>query len=302
MSNQQPVLLAIVGDSAAGKTTMSAGIAKVIGEDQVTVIGSDDYHRYGRKMRAELDITPLNPECNHLDILAQHLTCLREGHPILKPVYNHSYGELDAPVYVEPRQFVIVEGLLGFYTRQLRNLFDVRVFLDPPLSLRTRWKVKRDVAERGYTEPEVIAAMRAREHDSKTHIAPQRSHADLVVVFSEPTGADGDDRHLDVTLVLRPTLAQPNLEAISTVTQPSPIRHRLGRDEGRPVDILAIDGTIDADRAREVEEAFFHHFGLGRGDLPPDMGRVNGGHSDPLALTQLLIASHMLSARRLVML
>ena len=70
------VMLGIVGDSAAGKTTLSRGIERVLGEDKVTHICVDDYHRYDRRQRAERNITPLNPDCNYMDIMAQHLAHL----------------------------------------------------------------------------------------------------------------------------------------------------------------------------------------------------------------------------------
>ena len=64
-------MLGIVGDSGSGKTTITRGIVRVIGEDQITAFCTDDYHRYDRKQRAERNITPLHPDCNHLASLAR---------------------------------------------------------------------------------------------------------------------------------------------------------------------------------------------------------------------------------------
>lgn len=77
----RPVILSIVGDSAAGKTTISGGLVDILGEEQVTHVGTDDYHKYDREQRKERDITPLHPDCNHMDIIAQHLALLRENDP-----------------------------------------------------------------------------------------------------------------------------------------------------------------------------------------------------------------------------
>src|ERR1700758_831744 len=96
----RPVMLGIVGDSGSGKTTITRGLVRVLGEDQVTHFCTDDYHRYDRVQRAERGITPLHPDCNYLDILAQHLQLLRRGEPILKPVYVHRDGTFGPPVYV----------------------------------------------------------------------------------------------------------------------------------------------------------------------------------------------------------
>ena len=109
--SERPIILGVVGDSAAGKTTLTKGIAQVFGEENVTVICTDDYHRYDRKQRAEIGISALHPDCNYLDIIEQHLDLLRQGQAILKPIYNHSTGAFDPPEYVKPRKYVIVEVL-----------------------------------------------------------------------------------------------------------------------------------------------------------------------------------------------
>lgn len=148
----RPIILGIVGDSAAGKTTLTKGIAQVLGPENVTLICTDDYHRYDRTQRAEIGITALHPDCNYLDIMQQHLSLLRTGQPILKPNYSHKTGTFEAPVYIKPAKFVIIEGLLGYSTRSARDCYDVKVYLAPPESLRAKWKVKRDTQKRGYTE------------------------------------------------------------------------------------------------------------------------------------------------------
>ena len=145
------MILGIVGDSAAGKTTLTSGIAAILGPDRVACICSDDYHRYSRAERARLELTALDPAANHLDIFEQHLRLLRQGQPVLKPVYDHRDGTLAAPQYVQPRPYMIVEGLLGYHSRAMRECYDVKLFLEPAEELRVRWKTQRDTAKRGYT-------------------------------------------------------------------------------------------------------------------------------------------------------
>ncbi|HWE80242.1 MAG TPA: hypothetical protein VG265_01210, partial [Gaiellaceae bacterium] len=82
------IILGVVGDSAAGKTTLTRGLVRVLGEDNVTHVCVDDYHRYDRRQRAERGITPLDPECNYMDMMAQHIGHMRNAEPILKPVYQ----------------------------------------------------------------------------------------------------------------------------------------------------------------------------------------------------------------------
>ena len=185
---QRPILLGIVGDSAAGKTTITKGLTQLLGPERVSHVCTDDYHKYDRQERARLNITPLHPDCNYLDILELHLERAHYGQSMLKPVYDHSTGSLVRPEYVEPREFVIVEGLHGFHSATLRQFYDVKVYLDPPEDLRYVWKIKRDTTKRGYTAEQVRAEMARRESDSREFIRPQREFADIVVQFSPDPG------------------------------------------------------------------------------------------------------------------
>lgn len=303
--SHRPIVLGIVGDSAAGKTTLTKGIAQVLGEDSVTVICTDDYHRYDRQQRAELGISALHPDCNYLDIIEQHLSLLRNGQPILKPIYNHSTGSFDPPEYIKPGRFVIVEGLLGYSTRPMRESYDVKAYLAPPEDLRATWKIKRDTRKRGYTEEQVIDQIRKREPDSEAFIRPQRQWADVVVTFYPSNGGTPqDDLLLNVRLVLRPTIPHPDLSKILPAHD-SAIRLGLDRDMGKPADLLEIDGHASAEQVRELERMLCNevpHLGQFCSlDGNQNIGKVVGTtgetlQSYPLALTQLLITYHMLKA------
>jgi len=304
MNKQRPIVLGIVGDSAAGKSTITRGLTRLLGPDRVTHICTDDYHKYDRQERARLKITPLHPDCNYLDILELHLERAHYGQVMLKPVYDHSTGSLVRPEYLQPRQFVIVEGLLGFHTAAMRQFYDVKVFLDPPEDLRRGWKIKRDTTKRGYTPEQVLAEMERREADSRDFIRPQRQYADIVIRFYPDchAGADPADSHLNVHLVLRPTIPHPDLSYLCGHgrNRASGIRLELGRDNGRPVDFLEVDGNVSREHAAELEETIWNHLP----DLQPlrgdQFGDYNDGsivqHSDPLALTQMLITYHLLRA------
>ncbi|MGG6293996.1 phosphoribulokinase [Leptolyngbya sp. AN02str] len=306
----RPIILGIVGDSAAGKTTLTRGIAQVLGEDDVTIICTDDYHRYDRQQRAEKKISALHPDCNYLDIIQQHLSLLRTGQPILKPIYNHHSGTFDPPEYIHPSKFVIVEGLLGYSTRGMRDSYDVKVYLAPPEDLRSTWKIKRDTRKRGYTEEQVIEQLRQRESDSEKFIRPQRQWADVVVTFYPANnGSEHDDLLLNVSLVLRPTIPHPEFSALlgdkTDGHLGSAVRLELDRDMGKPVDVLEIDGHATADQVLELERMLCNEVPyLGKFcslEGNTSIGKVVGTtgetlQSYPLAITQLLITYHMLKA------
>ena len=304
MTKRRPIVLGIVGDSAAGKTTITRGLVELLGEDRVTHICADDYHKYDRTERARLKVTPLHPDCNYLDILELHLERAHYGQPMLKPVYDHSTGSLVRPEYLVPSEFVIVEGLLGFHTEVMRQFYDVKVFLDPPEDLRQLWKIKRDTAKRGYTTEQVLAEMEKRESDSQNFIRPQREFADIVVQFYTGGGVRSDqaDSHLNVQLVLRPTIPHPDLSYLfeQDRSKASGVRLALGRDNGRPVDFLEVDGDVSREHAAELEDTMWKHLPDLRPLRADQFGDYNYGtevrHSDSLALTQLLITYHLLRA------
>jgi phosphoribulokinase len=292
----RPIILGIVGDSASGKTTLSKGLVRLLGEEVVTHICTDDYHKYDRKQRAERGITPLDPDCNYLDIMASHLRCLRDGHPILKPVYQHHNGTFGPLVYVEPDAFAVVEGLLGYYTPEMREAYDVRVFLDPPESLRRQWKVDRDCSRRGYTTDQVLDDLDRREPDSMAYIRPQRVHADMVVC-RQPS-AD-DPFVLDAVLTLRDSLGHPDL---APFVDGDGGAFTMSERNGERV--LHIPGTLERERAAEIEEAIWDRMRFAshlRSDILGEFTVGNDVHrSESLALVQLLILYHLTMARATV--
>lgn len=298
----RPIILGIVGDSAAGKTTLTSGLSQILGPDKVATMCTDDYHRYSRRERAENGISALDPGANYIDILEQHVHALRRGEAILKPVYNHDGGTLDAPEYMEPKEYIILEGLLGYSTRALRDCYDVKVYLEPQEDLRVKWKIQRDTGKRGYTVRQVKESLKHRMDKSISFIQPQRTFADIVVTFYPPAGnAKETGAGLNVRHILRPTLPHPDLTPILEAGARNGFRLELARDvDGKPVDVLDISGEINDKRAKAMEDLLW--------DLIPEAGhlRENVGKftddknkrtlSHPLELSQLLITYQMVKA------
>jgi phosphoribulokinase len=296
----RPVMLAIAGDSAAGKTTLTGGLVEALGELGVTSICVDDYHRYDRAERQTLLFTPLHPACNYIRIMEQHLQLLATGEPILKPVYNHDGGTLERPVLLEPSQSVIIEGLLPLHSRMARACFDLSVYLDPPEEIRRAWKVKRDTRDRRYTEDQVLAELDKREPESAAFIRPQRRWADIVVRFA-PIAERGDSERslLSAMVLLRPTAPHPDLIGILAEETREAIHVKLVRDEdGKPVDALHIHAYATEGATRRVKEAIWASLRIDR-DMPEHLGEVEPGvRSEPLAVVQLILLYHLLLARR----
>ena len=298
MPANRPIMLGVVGDSAAGKTTITRGLVRVLGERRVTHIAGDDYHRYDRQQRAARSITPLHPDCNYLDVMEQDLAHVRAGRSILKPVYQHKDGTFGPPVYVTPTEFMVVEGLLGYHTQELRDVFDVRVFLAPPEELRRQWKVQRDCTRRGYTTDQVLEELDRREADSLSFIRPQQRWADIVVCF-EPRRQGADQEHLDAKLTLRHGLPHPDLTSlVSSGAQ------GLRVVDGEQECAVFIPGAIGKDAAAEVEQAIWDLMPFASHLRSERLGEFTIGtllqRSHSLAIVQVLILYHLVAARATV--
>jgi phosphoribulokinase len=269
---------------------------RVLGEDNVTHVCVDDYHRYDRRQRAERSITPLDPECNYMDMMAQHLAHMRAAEPILKPVYQHQDGTFGPLVRVDAKRFSVIEGLLGYYTEDLRRLFDVKIYLAPPEELRRKWKVQRDCSRRGYTTDQVLSELDKREPDSDAFIRPQKAHADIIVSFLP--NAAGDQEHLDAELVLRPSLRHPDFRSVLDGEADAAGGIRITEEGG---DIhLHIPGRLDRERAAAIEEMIWGGLHFASHLRPERLGEFTIGtdlhRSESLALIQLLILHHLFTA------
>ena len=258
----------IAGDSGSGKTTISRGIRRILGEEMVATFSMDDYHSLDRKQRKERNITPLHPAANHLDLLADHLEALRRGEGINKPVYDHSIGAVRGTVPFGPAPVIIVEGLHPLYTERLRNLIDFKIFVDPSRSVKRLWKVRRDVGERGYDPAQVMAEILQREPDYKLYVDIQKIYAEIVIKiqdsrFIQTSLQEGPKIDWYSVRLIMQILDQPVSEVGLTIDL-SKILHRsehefsieFQRDDyyGKNVGIMTVDGEIHQSMIASLEK------------------------------------------------
>ncbi|MDP9266333.1 MAG: phosphoribulokinase [Chloroflexota bacterium] len=305
-ASARPVMVAVGGDSGTGKTTLTRGLVEIFGEENVVNICLDDYHLHDRAGRAALGVTALDPAANNIDLMQEQIWLLRRGESVVKPVYDHGTGTFGEPEESRPGPIVLIRGLFPLFNDVLRQAFDVRVWLDPDPQLKRHWKIKRDVAQRGYAIEEVERQIEERREDLRRHIEPQRAYADLVVRFAPASGValESSDAHLNVRLSQTTRLPKLELDDILEVgdggKRPA-LRREPASDEQRAMDVLEIDGTLDATKAAEVEERLWEHMHSHRHLRPDEIGTYIDGteprHSDPLALTQLLVAYFVVRQR-----
>jgi phosphoribulokinase len=173
--------IGVAGDSGSGKTSFTRGIRSIFGNDLVSTITLDDYHRLDRAGRIRAGLTALDPEANRIGQLEKDLIQLKRGVPVEKPVYNHGTGKFDPPVIFRPKKILILEGLHTLYTETLRKYLDFTLFVDPAKEVKYDWKIRRDMKKRGYSRDEVTEEIALREPDYLNYIDPQKEFADAVI-------------------------------------------------------------------------------------------------------------------------
>jgi phosphoribulokinase len=175
------VMIGVAGDSGCGKSTFLRRLEDLFGKEFITVICLDDYHSLDRFQRKETGITALDPRANNFDLMAEQAKALKNGESVMKPIYNHETGLIDPPEKVDPNHVIVLEGLHPLHDERVRSLLDFSVYLDISDEVKVAWKIKRDMAERGHTYDDVMAAINARKPDFDAYIDPQKQHADVVL-------------------------------------------------------------------------------------------------------------------------
>ena len=178
------LVIGIAGGSGSGKSTL---VKNLIAEfpDMVTVLSHDNYYRRHDELTYE-QRTHLNydePGSLETDLMARHLEILRQGACIDCPVYDFTiHNRLDATIPVVPEKVIIVEGILIFENRQLRDLMDIRVFVDADADVRLCRRILRDVKQRGRTLESVLEQYQQTVKPMhEQYVEPSKKFADIIV-------------------------------------------------------------------------------------------------------------------------
>ncbi|WP_290653727.1 phosphoribulokinase [Aquisalimonas sp.] len=303
-SARRPILVGVAGDSGSGKTTYTQGIRRLLGNDMVTSIPLDGYHRENRAQRRRSGRLPLDPANNHLDLVKEHLRALRAGKPVEVPIYNHQTGCFDAPQIVRPAPVVVIEGLHALY-EHLRPLLDFTLYVDADRDVKWRWKFERDVSYRGHDPSELEDEIRRREAAYKQWIDFQKTSADLVVKIHESNleqlahqrndgGLPENCYHMEIVIAATqlplPALTLPvNLNAaMEADSRPFMLSAVRSRYWGKRVNVAHIDGVIPLEAMQRLEEEIMRLTGISR-DL--DLCLVNNAaQNSTMRLAQSLVA------------
>jgi uridine kinase len=179
----QSLLIGIAGGTASGKTTL-ARILKNSFEDKVSII-KHDYYYYDRS-HFDVEDSKINfdhPDSFETELLINHLKSLKNGDAVERPVYSYKTNErLAEKRIVKPAPIIIVEGILIFHYELLKNLFDLRIYVDTDADIRLLRRITRDINERGRTFESVKRQyLRTVKPMHQKYVEPTKYKADIII-------------------------------------------------------------------------------------------------------------------------
>ena len=178
------LVIGIAGGTGSGKTTLMNRLIDRFSED-VTVLSHDNYYKrhdeltYEQRCRLNYD----EPAALETDLMARHLDRLRHGEAIDCPVYDFTaHNRSDATIRIVPRQVIIVEGILIFENKPLRDLMDIKIFVDTDADVRLCRRIRRDVRKRGRTLESVLEQYQTTVKPMhEMYVEPSKKFADIIV-------------------------------------------------------------------------------------------------------------------------
>ncbi|WP_107942450.1 uridine kinase [Metasolibacillus sp. FSL H7-0170] len=187
---KRPVVIGIAGGSCSGKTSVTRAIYEVFKDHSVVVIEQDYYYKDQSHMTFEerLQTNYDHPLAFDTELLIEHTNMLLERQPINKPVYDYvEHTRASEVICVEPKDVIIVEGILVLEDERLRDLMDIKLFVDTDADLRIIRRMQRDIKERGRTADSVIEQyLTAVRPMHNMFIEPTKRYADVII----PEGGD----------------------------------------------------------------------------------------------------------------
>ena len=181
---QNILVIGIAGGTGSGKSTLMEELVKRFGEE-VTVLSHDNYYRRrdGISMEDRQKINYDEPAALETDLMARHLDQLRHGETVECPVYDFTqHNRSDKTKTLVPKRVIIVEGILIFENKELRDLMDIRIFVDTDADVRLCRRIARDVNERGRTLESVLDQYQTTVKPMhELYVEPSKKFANIVV-------------------------------------------------------------------------------------------------------------------------
>jgi uridine kinase len=195
-----PLVIGIAGGSGSGKTSVTNAIVDTLDKSRVVVIQHDSYYK-DLSVHGGLSPDQVNfdhPAALETDLLIRHLQDLRAGKPIEQPVYNFTtHRRMDATRRLEPKEIIFIDGILIFVDQALRELMDIKIYVDTDADERLVRRIRRDILERGRSVESVMQQfMRTVKPMHLQFVEPSKHWADVII----PRGAEN---HVAIDLVVQ---------------------------------------------------------------------------------------------------
>ncbi len=185
MNHPDPLVIGIAGGSGSGKTTVAQEILNRVGADRIAFLQHDSYYKdlsgLPPVQRAEINFD--HPNSLETELLREHILSLLEGKAVQVPIYNFStHRRIGQSFSVEPHRVILVEGILIFVDAELRNLFDIKIFVDTDADIRFIRRLQRDLSERGRTTESVIKQYQSTVRPMHLEfVEPSKRYADVII-------------------------------------------------------------------------------------------------------------------------
>jgi len=185
MKHPDPLVIGIAGGSGSGKTTVAQAILQRVGTDRIAFLQHDSYYKDLRGLpppqRNEFNFD--HPNSLETDLLIKHIAALRNAKPVEVPIYDFATDSRTSRTFtVQPRNVILVEGILIFTEAALRKMFDIKIFVDTDADLRFIRRLERDIHERGRTTDSVIKQyMHTVRPMHLEFVEPSKRYADIII-------------------------------------------------------------------------------------------------------------------------
>lgn len=179
------IIIGIAGGTGSGKTTVVKKIMDSLPQDEVALLPQDSYYKDSSNVPVEerQNINFDHPNAFDWDLLSKHITMLKKGESIEQPIYSYlTCTRQKETIHVEPKEVIIIEGILALNDKKLRNLMDLKIFVDADPDERLIRVIQRDVIERGRTAEAVMERyMKVLKPMHLEFIEPCKRYADLII-------------------------------------------------------------------------------------------------------------------------
>jgi len=209
--------ISICGDSGSGKSYLSNIINEILPFNETLIFETDRYHKWERGDIKYKNYTHLHPEANYLEKLTSDVYELSLGNDIFAVDYDHTSGRFTEPKCIKSNNCIILCGLHTLYNNSLKDIGDIKIYLDTDPKLKLNWKINRDTNERNHSTEKIINSIKEREEDLKKFIEPQKENANIIISYKYDNTSNTSNISLIINISKKTSNYDIILNKVSTI-------------------------------------------------------------------------------------